>query len=353
MKILFVASAYSVHSRKWINYFLGKGHEIHLISLEKPQPGLDKRINLYLGSIFNLFHFIKLIKRIRPDIIHAHYAGFNGLIAAFSGVRPFVLTAWGSDILVAGQSMVKRPLVKFVLNRAGLITCDAEHLKKAMVKMGVSSQKIKIIRFGVDTKKFLAGPRNQELKNKLGLIGFQSVISLRNFEPIYDIETLIKAAPLVLKEIPKIKFMLMGRGSHEKELKQLVKKLNLEPNVIFLARVLNDEIPDYLRLADVYVSTSLSDAGIASSTAEAMACELPVVVTDFGENRKWVESGENGFVIPVKSPEILAEKIIYLLKNNEVGKQFGRISREVIKEKNDYYGEMSKVEKIYNQLTIK
>jgi glycosyltransferase involved in cell wall biosynthesis len=101
---------------------------------------------------------------------------------------------------------------------------------------------------------------------------------------------------------------------------------------------------------DVYVSTSLSDAGIAASTAEAMACGLPVIVTDVADNRDWVEDGDNGFVIPVKSPKLLAEKIIYLLKNENIRKKFGKSGRKIIEERNNYYKEMEKMENIYEKL---
>jgi len=102
---------------------------------------------------------------------------------------------------------------------------------------------------------------------------------------------------------------------------------------------------------DVYVSTSLSDAGIAASTAEAMACRLPVVVTDVADNKKWVDNGVNGFVVPIKDPKSLAEKIIYLLQNENIRKKFGKINRKIIEEKNNYYKEMKKMEDIYKRLT--
>jgi glycosyltransferase involved in cell wall biosynthesis len=112
----------------------------------------------------------------------------------------------------------------------------------------------------------------------------------------------------------------------------------------------NDELPQYLTASDVYVSTSPYDAGIAASTAEAMACELPVIVTDVAENKKWVEDGVNGFVVPVKDPKSLAKKIICLLENETVRRRFGKISRKIIEEKNNYYKEMEKMEDIYKKL---
>jgi glycosyltransferase involved in cell wall biosynthesis len=120
--------------------------------------------------------------------------------------------------------------------------------------------------------------------------------------------------------------------------------------VKFIGFIQNDKLPEYLNSMDVYVSTSLSDAGIAASTAEAMACGLPVIVTDVADNRVWVEDGVNGFVIPVKDPKLLAERVIHLLKNEDIRRRFGNISRKVIEERNNYYKEMAKMEEIYKKL---
>jgi glycosyltransferase involved in cell wall biosynthesis len=154
----------------------------------------------------------------------------------------------------------------------------------------------------------------------------------------------------VLKEAPETKFVIAGKGSEEKKLKELAKSLGVEDNVKFVGFIRNDELPQYLNTVDVYVSTSLSDAGIAASTAEAMACGLPVVITDVADNKKWVEDGVNGFLVPIKDPKSLAERIIYLLRNEDVRKRFGKINREIIEERNNYYKEMEKMEDIYKEL---
>jgi len=219
-----------------------------------------------------------------------------------------------------------------------------------MIKLGADAEKIKIIYFGIDTEKFSPGPKDENLTKKLGVQNNLTVISLRNLERIYDIETLIKATSLVLKEFPKAKFIIVGKGSEEERLKNLVKSLRVEESVRFIGFIPNDDLPRYLRAADVYVSTSLSDAGIATSTAEAMACGLPVVITNTGENEKWFEDGEGGYLIPIKNPEILAQKLIYLMKNENLRKESGRINRRIIEERNNYHKEMVKMEKIYKYL---
>lgn len=358
LRICFLANADSIHSYRWIRFFAEKGHKIHWISLTPPAFGNIKNVKFYLISGFhgksldlflNLTTVKKLIKKINPDFLHAHYAGFNGLIGTLSGFHPFVLTVWGSDILVSGKYFFKRQLLKFVLRKADLITCDAAHMKKAMVTLGTDAKKIRIVLFGTDTKKFRPGKKRNALRKKLRVCDSPTVISLRSLKKIYDVGSLIRAIPLVLKELPDAKFLILGDGPEEKPLKKLAESLLIVKSTRFVGTISNDKLPDYLALADVYVSTALSDAGLAASTAEAMACSLPVIITDTAENKKWVKDGQNGFIVSVKDPEALAKKIIFLLKDKRIREKFGKINRKIIIERNNYFKEMKKMETLYKQ----
>jgi len=218
------------------------------------------------------------------------------------------------------------------------------------MELGTEPSKIKLVYFGTDTNKFKPAQKNKRLQEKMGIVDSPTVISLRSLEPIYDIESLIQSIPLILKEIPETKFIIAGVGSQEVKLKEQAESLGIYQSVKFTGQILNDKLPEYLNSVDLYVSTSLSDAGLSAATAEAMACGLAVVITEFGDNRKWVKDGENGFIVPLKEPKTLAEKIIYLLKNEDVRIEFGRRNREIILERNDYYKEMDKMEKIYKEM---
>ena len=353
MKFCFIAGANSIHSSKWITYFAKMGHEVHWISLT-PQTEMQAVENITLYhfdtlSRFSLFRLYvrnikSLIQQIQPDILHAHYAGMNGLLGAMSGFHPYIVTAWGSDVLFAGKSRVRRPFVKYILNKADLITCDAIHMKDAMVQLGIAPQKIEIIYFGIDTQRFHPRQRSEKLRTELGVGDRPTVISLRSLEPIYDVGSLIRAMSFVVQEIPRVMCLIAGHGSEEEHLKRLVQLSGIQNNVTFLGYLPSELLPNYIASSDVYISTSLSDGGIAASTAEAMACGVPVVITDFGENREWVDDGEGGIIIPLKSPEILAEKIIYLLRNPETQEKLGNHGRKIIEERNDYYKEMARME---------
>lgn len=359
MKICFLAPANSIHSYRWIKYFADKGHDVHWISFHP--LAFDKLGNYYeikavptkaLQVAYNITETKRIIKAAAPDVVHVHSASIYGLVGALVGFHPLVITTWGSDVLVGGKSFLRKHMVKYILRKADVITCDAYHMIDAMTKLGIDNGKIRLIYFGVDTKRFYPFGKDDSLIERLMIRDSPSIISLRTFNPVYDIETLIKAVPLVLSQASDAKFVLVGTGPLEESLKKLAGELGIMDSVRFVGRVSNEELPAYLNSVDIYVSTALSDAGIAASTAEAMACELPIVITDSGENRKWVKDGEGGFIVPVKSPEILADRITYLIKNEQLRVAFAKVNRKVIEEKNDYYNEMAKMEEIYNGIIV-
>ncbi len=366
MKICYLASP-GVHTNRWMKYFADNGHEVHLITSAEPGgignvkvhrlkrigPRL-RVINYPINMIPLVIQFNWLMGRIRPDIIHAHQIMDTTLLGAFTGFHPFIVTSWGSDVLILPKkSRMSRWIVEYVLKRADLITCDAEHIQEPLTRLGADQQKIRLIYFGTDTRKFDPGQRDEKLREELGILGSPTIISLRRFEPVYDVESLVRAAPLVLKEFPKAKFLLIERGSQEAMLKGLAKTLGVADSIIFTGWVPGDQLPRYVASADIYVSTSLSDAGLAASTAEAMACGLPAIITDFGDNGKWVQDGVNGFLIPLRAPEILAAKIIYLLKDEAIRRRFGSINRGIIVERNNWEKEMGKMGKLYEELVEK
>jgi glycosyltransferase involved in cell wall biosynthesis len=81
-----------------------------------------------------------------------------------------------------------------------------------------------------------------------------------------------------------------------------------------------------------------------------MACGLPVVITDFGDNRKWVEDGVNGFLMPLRDSEAMASKILDLLSHKEKRIKFGQSNRRIIEEGMNMEKEMRRMEMFYEQL---
>jgi glycosyltransferase involved in cell wall biosynthesis len=364
MKICYLADAGSIHTQRWIKYFVDKGHTVHLISkrpfdcnhmdgvtlhLLKRLPDSPKFSSINL--LLTLPQTKRLLRKIAPDVLHSHYVTDYGTFGALSGFRPLVVSAWGSDVLLdPKRSKIIRILINKVLQEADLITCDGENSKLAMIDLGIDSKKIILISHGVDIVRFNPSLRDGGLRRKLGVLDEPLVISTRKLEPIYDVQSLLKSIPLVLKDFPDARFVIAGEGSQRENLALLAESLGVSNHITFTGNIAHEELPKYLASSDVYISTSLSDGGMAVSTLEAMASGLATVVTDAGDANRWIIDGENGFIVKAKSPELLAKRIIYLLQNREILEKFGSINRRLIEESADYYKEMEKVERLYEKL---
>jgi len=367
MKVCYIADGTSLHTRRWLNYFASKGYEVHLICW-KIIPGYEKNIQVhllrrYMPSIWPLSQYAsfvywclqvrQFVNKIKPDIIDGHFVTTYGFLAACTGFHPLIVTAWGSDVLIAPK---KNPIynftTKYAMKRANIIVCTGPIVKQEISKLGIDSNKIHMIVIGgVDKEKFHPAARDEALMKRLGIGPNEPVIiSTRALAPIYNVITLVKAAPIILSEFPATKFIIIGKGKQENRLRKLAVTLGILGNVIFMGWVNHDKLPSYLSSSDIYISTSVSD-GTSNSLLEAMACKLAPVVSDIPANRQWIKESENGFFFPISDHITMAKKVIRLLGNSETRKIFGSRSRRIVELNADPETEMQKLENIYAQLT--
>jgi glycosyltransferase involved in cell wall biosynthesis len=342
--------------QKWVRFFAERGHDVHLATFNETSQieGLKVRNLRYFSKLaypFRILSVRKAVKEINADILHAHYVSHYGVYGALAGFKPFVVTVWGSDVFIdPKKSMVKKYFVKYALKKADLITTDSVFSMKTIVDFGVDKEKVKLVVHGVDLKLFHPIENNEEFKKELCIHqNYQVVISTRNLEPVYDVCTIVKAIPHVIDECPNTYFLIVGEGTLRHQLEELACKLGVAKNVRFVGSVSNMEIPKFLGASDIFVSTSLSDTR-SVSLLEAMANELSVVVTDIDGNKECVKEGVNGFLFPKGDFKALAEKIIYLLRDEDTRRRFGAISRRYVEKEGNYEKEMRKMEKLYKEL---
>ena len=360
-KILYIASLDSIHSFKWINFFLNLDYEVSVISLSKKVENYEfsKKINLhiydkyknkYLNTLYCLLSVIYNRKLFSlNDIIHVHYIGVNGLVSLVLKTNNLLLTAWGTDIKTNKRNSFKKFFLKILLKKSKVITTDSNEMKKLIVDIDNNvNDKIKIIKFGINTKLFSKKEYSFRIEKELKLHDFHDhlkIISLRNHDRVYDIQTLILSVEKLSKLSIKVKCLIYGTGPETENLKKLTISLGLQNNIDFMGKYHQDELPYIFSVVDCYVSTSLRDAGLSSSTQEAMSCELPSISSNKSENDIWIKNGKSGFLFENKNVDELTE-ILKNLKNYDLP-QIGNESRKVILKDNDYNNEMMKVDAVY------
>ncbi|MCK4821171.1 glycosyltransferase family 4 protein [bacterium] len=356
MRICYLANVQSIHTQRWARHFQGQGYQVSVISFEPGVIGGVKVVQIphitswrRLNILLHLGSIRRLVRDIAPDILHAHYVTSYGLAGSLAGIRPLVVTAWGTDVLITPEeSWVYRQIVRFALSRADLITSMAQHMTDHLVKRGyASSDKIVTLPFGIDTEVFNPDRRTRLHGDKPDL-----VVSTRHLDSGMDVDTFVRAIPKVLNSCSNLRFIIVSDGPLQEQLKHLTISLGIADNVEFRGHISHQEMPALLGQADVFVTTSPSD-GNNISLNEAMACGAFPVATDIPANRAWIEHRRNGLMFPCRGASQLADAIIEALHRPEWRQAVMSQNWEIVRTKASWSKSMHEMDHHYARLLQK
>ena len=339
-KVLYIHNLVGPYDKFWID-FLSKHYIVYSSSL-------GRRHTLKVGGLLGLLRWLvnlpsmffqlkKVIKTVRPNVLISNYALTYGFLGALSHYRPNVLVIWGSDVLTIGSNPLYISLVKYAIKCADLIIVDSEVQRYKTLMLGAKHEKIfKLPWFDYRyVDKISMQFDRDRVRASLGWDDRLIVISNRSHYPIYSIDTLIEAIPIVIKENRDVRFLIAGSGSETRRLVELAERLGVKKYLKFVGYIPRHKLIGLVKASDIYVSTSLSD-GASASLLEAMTLKVPPVVTDIPGNREWVFEGYNGLLFTPRDDEQLAEKILKLCQNGPVRRVFGDRSRRIAISKCDW-----------------
>jgi L-malate glycosyltransferase len=355
MRICFLANGSTTHTYNWIQYFAKKGHQVHLISLEgykfEPHENIIVHPVKAVFSRKNFFYYLtlsfrirKILRTINPDILHAHYLTDYGLLGYLTHFPRFVITCWGSDILLEPKFfLMKRILVKPILNSAKLVTVDSVTVRDECLKYCNDSEKTKVILWGVDLTTFHEKTGGKREQAKI------TILSTRFFDSKYNIDTIVQSIPYVKEKFPDVKYVLKSINSNP-GLQRIADDLKVSGFIEFVCKKMGDEdLSELHHAADIFISVPSSDSS-SISLLEAMACGLPVIVSDIPANHEWVTDGWNGLIVPDRNPEKLAEAILQLIEKPDLRRLYGERNAQIIRERADREKHMAHMEDLYKQL---
>lgn len=363
-KVFFISAANSIHTVKWVNALSGF-FEVHLIYCANHEPGIHKisekvklhklKFNAPMGYYLNVFELKKLYKQIKPDIVNTHYASGYGTLMRASRLKNTLLSIWGSDVYdFPNESKMKKYIlyknVKHAKYIASTSNVMANELKKQFPKL---DKEIFITPFGVDIDKFKKSESNKNTSElKVGLI--------KKLEKKYGIENLILAVKCLKQKLidnnemelqNRIKCYIYGEGSEKENLQQLINKENLQDSVYLMGSIPNDEVPQILNSLSVFCATSILDSeSFGVAVVEAMACEVPVVVTNVDGFCEVVVDKETGYIVEKCNIEQMAEGIEKILKNKEEAVRLGCNGRRRVEKYYDWKLNVQTMKEIYEKM---
>lgn len=374
MRLAFIADPLSIHTQRWLAFFAGRGHEVHLLDLRAagrapapPLPGvavheIPKGPKLPLprgqGLLYYPFAAVRarrIVRRLRPQLLHAHYISEHAWVAALSGFRPLVLTAWGGDVLAeqgAFDRRIQRILTPFAIRSAALLTADADPLAAALDRYRRPATPVLMIRFGADRALFHPEIDSSALRRSLDLGAGPVVLSSRSFQPVYRIETIVRAWPAVAARRPDARLLLksyFADPAYAAMLRHLADDLGVGEAVRFAGATDYAELPAYYNLAAVTVSVPASD-GLPATALEALACGSALVVSDLPWTRGVITHEWNGLLMPSGDPAALAAALLRLLDDAALRERLAANGLAFSAAHGDWDHEMRKMEQAYVEL---
>jgi glycosyltransferase involved in cell wall biosynthesis len=355
MRVAYMVGGYSSSNDIFLHKFLQYGVETHVI-YTRPAPADSEVLKRVNASWVNVGRFgflpkalrwliftydvIRLVRKIKPDVILSQGIQAHGIFSVLSGIRPVLLMPWGTDwAITAHKNIAMRMLSRYVVNHVGLVQIDCDVGKRTVMDLSggkVRPEQIWVFPQGIELNIFRPRPEaRMAVRDKLRWSDKKILVMTRQLKSIYGVDIFIKALEIVVRTQPNVRALIVGEGPLEAELKELIVLLKLSEFVKFIGRVDREELVNYLNAGDVYVSTSYSD-GTSLCLLEAMATGLPAVVTDVPANLEWIENGHNGFTPARGNPREVAYALLKLLEDSDLCEMFGTRNLAIAKERADW-----------------
>ena len=338
------------------------GHEVFILTtncaeiIDKPNVmkfGLEDHTQNWdtvtfkrlFSSLILFFLSFGLIKKIKPDVVHSHTADL-GFILSFAcklNKIPIINHCHGVSFPYKQNTSAKRIIEKFCLKYSKfnkIITVDENSLsafKKANIKNVI------YLPNGVDIENFNKAKTKRTNKTIFLFVG--------RLEKQKGLVYLIEAINILKEKSSNFEVHLIGKGSEEAYLKELVSKFNFKEYIKFLGEKTYQEITDCYINSDAFILTSIWE-GFPLTLLEAWAARLAVIITNVGGISKICTDKKNALIIPPQSPEKIAEVMLVLIDNKKLREQLGENGRKLVEEKYSWENTAKEFISIYKNLII-
>lgn len=284
----FAAIGYGGNAEKLLRE---RGFQVHI---------LNRKFSI--KNLSNIFTVYKLIRKIKPDVVHtaAAEANFHGIIAAkLAGVKYII----GEEIGIPNHSRAAQKVFAVVYKLANKVICVSHSVKDFLIKTGeIPAEKCCVLYNPVSIPK--AFPKVPSEKFEIVYVG--------RLEKVKNVETLINAFHVVRND--NLNLTIVGDGRERASLENLVKELKIEENITFEG--FQNEPSRFLCSADLYVLPSYSE-GFGIAAVEAMFLKVPVLATQVGGVPEFINDGGNGWLFNPTSVKDLAAKLHAILQMDQ------------------------------------
>ncbi|MEM3449033.1 MAG: glycosyltransferase family 4 protein [Nitrososphaerota archaeon] len=325
------------------------------------------RSHRLISSSFNsFFSSIKMLSNHNPEIVYETAGGLFGIgcISKKLFNTPVIVDFHGfiiDELRMMNENKYYRVLIRPILDKIVLSSSDriitvTPGLKKRFCQFyNIREEKVRVVPNGVNTELFKPIDQNKarydlNLEEESYYIGF-----VGNLAPWQGVECLVKAAPLILREIREARFLIVGDGDLKMRLIEMVKDLGLSNKFVFTGKVKYEEVPKYINSCDVCVapfkkSIKLLYGASPLKIYEYLACGKAVVASNMIDIKNLLEQINAGVVISPEDIHELAYAIVRLLDDKKLREKMGMNGRHMVVKNYSWARIAEKVEEICKEL---
>ena len=317
-----------------------KNHEVHFISYSQPfrLDVFSNKINFHEVSVpdYPLFEYIpyehnltaKLVDVVlheKLNLLHVHYAiphasaalSAKQILASKGIDLPIITTLHGTDITLLGKDKSFKSVIEFAINNSDAVTAVSESLKKETLSSFNINKEIQVVPNFIDSNLYKY-EMDEDLRRSFVSKQEKLIIHISNFRKVKRVQDVLKVFAKIREKIPS-KLLLIGDGPERLEMEQLCRNLNLCESIRFIGKL--KAVEKILSVSDLFLLPSATESfGLVA--LEAMASKVPVISSNSGGLPEVNIDGKTGFLLDVKDVNAMAEKAIYLLKNQELLEEF-------------------------------
>ena len=262
----------------------------------------------------------RLIKQVRPDVIHAHDPHGVAMAAlalsmSTQPLNPPLVAARRVDFHIKGNA-----LSRWKYRQVDCFICASDAIRAMLIVDGIPAARAVTIHEGIDLGRVAAAPP-ANLHADLWLPHHAPIAgNVAALVPHKGHRHLIEAAAIVVKTIPDARFVIAGEGELRPALERQIKEHHLEKHVFLLG--FRPDVLSVHKAFDVFVMSSLTE-GLGTSLLDAMACGKPIVATTAGGIPEVVADGKTGLLVPPRDHEAMANAIMTLLRDEGLRRAMG------------------------------
>jgi glycosyltransferase involved in cell wall biosynthesis len=361
-RILYFSLDYSPHDHRFLAALAETEHEVFYVRLQRgprqvedrPVPAKIEQV-LWAGGQGEFrwrdlprlaMDFRRVVKRIKPDLIHAGPIQTCAFIAVLSGFQPILTMSWGFDLMEdVHRNWRMERITQYVLRNTQFFTSDAQVTRNKAIAYGMNPDLTVVFPWGVDLQHF--APSSSVLHPPS--TGF-TLFCNRSWEPRYGVDVLAKAFVKVARQNPDVGLLLLNGGSQGRAIRDILQRDGMLERVTMPGQVSQRDLPRWYQMADLYISSSHVD-GSSVSLMEALACGLPCLVSDIPANKEWVTENENGWFFPDGDADALAAKILAVIAQRENLPEIGRAGRRSAERRADWKKNFGTLMQVYQRLS--